>query len=355
MLTKQSCSSLPSPEEFDKYLELSQDIIIPPMSEEDLARTKIVLEKMHVVEKQFPILKLTEGTYKVFQLREAIKRAQRILNDELDYIAVTDITPLWLNGLEEDTRIKYASYMTDLLNRNAIPLTFSSGQDFSVGGLRHINQKSIIEYIEQMTDLSEAARKARIECYISFTIYLERITDGWFRRVQPVTSLKRSAYRSTLKTTWKALSLEDLKKFNAALAKNNYRDYLIALSMFYGIARISDVLELTLDRVDFHKNIIRFPQTKNNIVYERPVDYPESFMKKLADYIASTQEQRKDSNYVFITRKGRPLTRSRINHSFTQASNDANIKHVQPDTMRATWLALSQSYKNIINEVPIED
>ena len=194
--------------------------------------------------------------------------------------------------------------------------------------------------------MSEAAKNARIDCYLSFTAFLERETFGWFQRALPISSRKYCAYRSTLKTSFKALSLAEWKEFCAVLAKNNHRDYLIGLTMFYGVARISDVLSLRLDQVDLQKNIIRFPLKKNNLIIEKPVSYPETFMKKLDLYTTSTQEQRKGSPYLFITRNGKRLTRSRINYSFAHTSEEAKIRPVSPDTIRATWLALNQNKKS---------
>ncbi len=334
----------------------SPDIIILQKNDEQFAQGRILLEELHAKEKQYPILKRTDDSLKLFNLRNAVNRAQYELIEELDYMPITAVIQNWLITLEKNTtQIKYTSYMTDLMDKNIIPTTFADGRAFSIGGLRHINQKSILQYIEHMNDLSKTAKIARIECYTSFSIFLERITNGWFRRALPITSQKRSVYRSTIKTSQKALSLDELKKFNTFLAKNNYRDYLISSTMFYGAVRISDVLTLTLEQIDFSNNIIRFLQYKNKIKYEKPIEYPKTFMKKLNDYIASTQEQRADNNHIFITRNGRSLTRSRLNHSFTNASKEAKIRRVQPDTMRATWLALNQNSINIINEILIEE
>jgi integrase len=328
---------------YDMLKKDDPDIIIMPMSEEQIEKGKKFLEQLHEKEAKYPILKRTDESLKLFGLLKDLNSAHRIFTQELDYLPITAAIQNWLVELHEDTQIRYASYMTDLIKRKAIPSNFASGQEFSVGGLRHIDHKSIIQYIEQMSDLSENAKIARIECYISFTNFLERITFGWFKRALPITSKKYSLYRSSIKTSFKALSLNELIKFSSILAKTNFRDYLVALTMFYGVVRISEVLSLTSDQVDFRKNIIRFPQKRNNIMHEKPVTYPDIFIKQLKEYISSTQTQRGRNNHIFITRKGKPLTRSRINYSFEYASNEAKIKQVSPDSIRATWLWLKQS------------
>ncbi len=343
---------------YDTFKKDDPDIIIMPWSEEQIERSKKFLEQLHAKEAKYPILKRTDDCWKLFRLLLELNASHSRLTQELDFLPITAAIQNWLIELHEVTQMKYASYMTDLIKRKAIPSKFASGQEFSVGGLRHIDHKSIIRYIEQMADLTEAAKIARIECYISFTNFLERITQGWFKRALPISSKKYSLYRSTIKTSFKALSLAEMEKFITLLKKTNYRDYLIALTMFYGVVRISDVLSLTIDQVDFHKNIIRFPHKRNNMMHEKPVTYPVALMKKLKKYITSTQKQRDASNYIFITRNGKQLTRSRINYSFGHVSKETNIKSVSPDSIRATWLALNQSKiseKKLINIIKTDE
>ena len=109
--------------------------------------------------------------------------------------------------------------------------------------------------------------------------------------------------------------------------------------MFQGAKRISEVLGVKLEQVDFENNIIRFRQSKTGgMLKEIPISYPKHFMDELQDYITATNEHRTNA-YVFITRTGKPVTRVRLNYSFEQASNKARMQHkVTPHMLRATWV-----------------
>ncbi len=319
-------------------------------SKEDWDRCTKMIEQMYAEREQYPILNQTSDAVKLFGLSEKVRVALGNLTYKLDFLPIHAAIQNWLTNqsyLNQNIKMKYAHCMTDLLERKAIPSTFANGGKFSVGGLRHIDPKAIIQYIEGLPDLSEQEKIDRIECYIAFTHFLARETHGWFKRTHPINSKTYLAYRSAQKTTFKALSLSEWKKFSTLLAKNNYRDYLVALTIFYGMMRISDVLTLTINQLDLANNRVLFfsgeeDQNRNKIV-EKSAKFPRKFMENLATYITSTHDQRKGSPYLFITKNGKKLTRSRINYAFAHTSKEAHIKQVSPEIIRATWLTLKQS------------
>ena len=139
-----------------------------------------------------------------------------------------------------------------------------------------------------------------------------------------------------------ALTLSEWQRFIDKLSEINTRDSLIARCLLHGAKRISEVISITLEQIDWDKNIIRYKQSKTGGTFrEIPITYPDKFIKEMKSYIDSTAVIRKDSQSIFITRNGKQVTRVRLNYSFEKAGNDAKLKtKVTPHVLRATWVTL---------------
>ena len=160
----------------------------------------------------------------------------------------------------------------------------------------------------------ESSRQVKAAAYISFTSWLNRNTSGWFRKAIPNTQSSPTFYNINDKCKTNALSLSEWYSFIAALGKINQRDALIARAVFQGAKRISEIISVTLDSIDWDKNIINFKQSKNGGTTKFiPINFPQGFMEELKEYIDKTARHRKDSAYVFITNKGNMVTRLRLN------------------------------------------
>lgn len=323
------------------------DIILLPISKdsEDTLdqRTQQQLDRLHKMAKRYPILKETDAFKKMLNLIKKVYCSRDRLIEILELMPLRPVIENWIDSLNGTEQIKYAFYVAFLIDRKIIPSHFASGKEFTVGALRHLAYKSIVNSIEQIDDLKEAKKKVCVECYCSFVKFLDHISLGWFTKGQPYTSKQYSNYRPTIRATFKALSLDEWKKLTAVIAKRNYRDYLITLIMFYGVTRISDVLSLTIDQVDMKLNIIKFRKKKKVGIEERHIEYPPLFMCALKKYIDVTQDKRGKSAHLFITNKGNTVTRSRLNYLLVQASRKAHIKQVSPDSIRATGIDFKQA------------
>ncbi len=248
----------------------------------------------------------------------------------------------WLSNLSISTRRNYAYYMTDMIRRKIVHDSDLHGNVFTVGHFNQVPHELVIDHIKKVADWGEGTKQVRAACYISLTAYLSHISRGWFRRAHPSTlSANPTFYQIRDKCATQALNLGEWSLFINALQDINHRDSLIARCMLQGAKRISEALTLKIDQIDFGKNIIRFRQKKTGgMIKDIPITYPTYFMDEIRNYINSTDEQRKDSQYVFITRTGNPITRSRFNYSFAMASTNAKIKKVTPHMLRATWVTL---------------
>lgn len=335
----------------DELVKLQQenpDVIMISMGDQHLEECRDILRKIKKEEDKFPILKRTDESLELFRMREELNRAQSDFNNRLEFMSIKAAINDWLFTLADGTRLRYAEYMTDMLSRGIIHEDFADGKEFTVGGFRYIRHASVIDYIKNVLDCSERSRQARAACYISFTTYLHHISCGWFIRVRPVDKgVNKTFARLNSKIMAQALSLENWHYFLDVLNEINQRDSLVARCMLYGAHRVSEILNIKADQIDFEKNIIRFARGKDKSL-ELPLAYPAPFMEELRAYMQATEEQRAGSQFVFVTRNGKPLTRSRLNYSFAHASAQVKIEKVTPEILRATWIRFNT--ENIADE-----
>lgn len=335
-------------DELAERQEENPDVKVLPTSDQQFEFAKEHFKKIREEEEKFPVLRRTEESEKLYYLRSELQRQYLNLINTLEYLSLSAAISDWLWRYEPNTRRKYTEYMTDLINHKVIHEFFADGKVFTVGGFRHIRHEQALDYIKKMQDWTEGSRQARAICYISFTSYLHEISNGWFRRVAPADLDEDKAfYRLRPKAISQALNLEDWHRFLDVLDSNNQRDSLIARCMLFGGHRVSEILNIKVDQLYLEKNIIRFARGKNKQL-EWPLIYPPAFIDELKEYIKSTQNHREGSEFLFVTRNGKPLTRSRLNYSFAHASDQAGIAKVTPEILRATWLRFNK--EDVVDE-----
>jgi len=267
-----------------------------------------------------------------------LKKSRAGFIEGIEHMSLSKMIEGWLSNLKAGTRRNYAYYISDLMLRGFIP-------NSTVGFFNKIPHEANIDKIKTISGWSESTRQVYASCYISLTAYLNRISQGWFRRALPSNlASNRTFYQVRDKCATEALTLSEWHRFIDVLEKINLRDSLIAKCMLQGAKRISEVLNVTEDLLDFDKGIIRFAQSKvGGTIRWMPISFPKPFLNALKDYLYLTQNQRSDSNLVFITNQGKKVHRSRLNFSFYKASELAGIKKVTPHVLRASWVTFAKT------------
>lgn len=334
----------PTGKELEEIQKAHPEVTLVPISEEQLESSKEEFKRQQEEEAEFPVLKTTEEGLDLFAAKQELQRSRRSFIEKLEYTPIKVAIGDWLKNLHAETRRNYAYYVTDMMRRKIIPEFDSEGKVFTVGHFNHIPHERMIDYIKTIGDWSEGTRQVRAACYISFTSYLQRISQGWFRKAEASTLASNKTFYSLRdKCETKALTLHEWHRFIASLYKLNERDALIAKTMLQGAKRISEALSLTLDQIDFESRIIHFRQSKTGgTIREIPITYPESFMKELSDYIEKSREYRGESRIVFITSKGKSVYRTQLNATFEKSSLAAKVPRVNPHVLRATWVTLAK-------------
>ena len=314
-------------------INLGNELLIEKETEEEKAQHKKIVQEL---------IAQTPQDLKSFQNQLENRRNQSLLIEALEYTPIKAAIETWLSNLRPGTRQNYGYYMHDMIKRRIIPEFDASGKDFTVGHFRHVPHELVLDYIKKIEGWSEGTRQLHCACYISFTAYLSRISQGWFRRAIPSNlATNPTFFQVREKCATNAMTLSELHRFIKALHCINKRDSLIARTIFHGAKRVSEVLSATLDQIDWEKNIILFQLSKTGgMIKKIPITYPQHYMDELKDYINATDAKRTDGS-IFISRNGKRLTRVRLSYSFEKAGKNAHIKNkVTPHVLRASWVTI---------------
>lgn len=278
-----------------------------------------------------------DSVVELSSLIDEIKRKVSLFNKKLENIPLNAALDYWLSHSGEHG---YVEYIHDLRDNNIIKASFADGKAFTVGGFKLIRHQAAIDCIKNIDGINDKTKKGMIECYISIINYLDSLSYGFFKR--EILS-RPGEYKMSPGAAASTLSFSDWRTFIDMLYEINDRDSIIARLIMLSGKRISEVLALTKDQIDYKENKINFKQGK----HELSIIINEYFMKELKEYVNSTEAQRRNSPTVFITKTGKQVTRARLNYSFAHISSIAGITRVSPETLRAVWLALKQQgYKD---------
>jgi len=334
----------PTQKELENIQQNHPDITIVPINEELFRKGRCEFLDQQKREEEFSVFKTTSAGLDLFAAQQDLMKSRSLFIQKLEYTPIKVAIEDWLKNIHGETSRNYAYYITDMMRRGIIPELDGEGNVFTVGHFNFIPHEKVVDFIKTVESWSEGTRQVRAACYISFTSYLSRISQGWFRKAEPSTLPSNKTFYSVRdKCETRALTLHEWHRFIEALYKINERDALIAKVMLQGAKRISEVLSLTMDQIDFERGVVHFRQSKTGgTIREIPITYPENFRNELKAYVEKTKEQRGESEIVFVTRKGGKVYRTQLNSTFKRASDAAKIPRVTPHVLRASWVTLAK-------------
>jgi integrase/recombinase XerD len=112
-------------------------------------------------------------------------------------------------------------------------------------------------------------------------------------------------------------AVEDL--MNEILHRESYRDYALATVLAYAGLRVSEALDLRLRDVSFEERVLMVGGGEKKKKRKVPVD--ERVMEVLGYYINGNKKLVDSSQYVFGSRQGDRLCRTRVNQIFNKHSD----------------------------------
>ena len=179
-------------------------------------------------------------------LEQALQLKKESVWKNLGAITVKQAVAQWLATLKPLTAKNYTSGIKQLAHYKLIDMKLSL-QLFAL-----INHDAIIDQIKTVPTLSECSKQARAACYIAFTRFLSRRTQGVIPKATPSREgTGKTFYRVRDKVATQAMTRAEWTNFLEELYKLNPRDCLIAKVILQGGKRLSEVLSLTIDKIDF--------------------------------------------------------------------------------------------------------
>lgn len=252
--------------------------------------------------------------------------------DMLSKHTVAEALEWWLATLSKKTATSYRSGMNMLIERRYVVLDMTL-QVFSMQNSDAIIDRIKKESIPGTATWTEATRQARAACYISFTSFLCRRTQGIIKKATPCkegTSKTFFKVRDKVKT--EAMSLSQWMNFLDALSTINTRDYLIAKMILQGGKRVNEVLTLTTDQVKWGKGEITFIQSKTKgTAKETVISYPSTYIESLMEYVGVR------TGLVFVTQSGNRVMIGQLATTFEKAGIKASLPFkITPHVLRAS-------------------
>lgn len=245
----------------------------------------------------------------------------------LSRITVKEAIEDWLQTLTRLTAKNYRSGMNSLIKQRLIYPAMTL-QEFSL-----VNQNTIIDRIKALDQLSECTKQARAACFIAFTRLLSRRSENMIKRAVPCREgTEQTFFKVREKVKTNAMTKREWLAFLKELDKINHRDCLIAKLILQGGKRISEVLSLTADQINFGMREITFNQNKTRgYLKETVITYPDAVMNELKAYLGGR------SGHVFITRHSNPVVATQLTYTFDLAGKRARTHFkVTPHVLRAS-------------------
>lgn len=269
-----------------------------------------------------------QGSGKSISYRDAVNGGTEERWQALAGRTVADAVRAFLESLDNDhTRRAYKAGLEQLAERGLLdPL--ASLQDFALRG-----HNSTLDKIKRVQEWAEDTRQARAACYLSFTGFLSRRSEGLIRKAQPShEGVSKTFYKTRDIVSTPAMDRKQWGRFLDKLDQINHRDGLIARILLQGGKRLGEVLPLETGAIDWELRQITFRQSKTKgREQETIITYPPGFMDALSEYI----DER--TGPVFITRNGKAVQPTQVVRSFKTAGEKAKIGFaVTPHVLRAS-------------------
>ena len=244
----------------------------------------------------------------------------------------------WLNQFDPETQKTYFFSVKKLEEKGLL------NQSQTLETFKELPHEHILDQIKRIPEVEwkETTKQARAAMYLSFTGYLQRLSEG---KIRKAIASKHGATKTFKKVREKVVSeslvQREWLKILDELKKINLRDRLIIEMCLHGGKRISEVLSLRVESIDFETRIVTFLQSKTRgFIKEVRITYPEDFMLQLKNYIGDRQ------GIVFITAWGikKEVSRRQLNRSLKLAAKSAGIeKKISPHVFRTTLITYLRS------------
>lgn len=238
----------------------------------------------------------------------------KFLNDFLIYLSVE-------RGLSKNT---VESYKNDLV-------LFQEFLSKDKKGLKEFSKQDIVDFLEHAKNNAYSAASL-CRFLSSIKAFCRYMLIGKNIEKDPAENLRSPKKWERLP---KALSIEDVRALLNSKAGDpmRFRDSAMIELLYSSGLRVSELVSLKLENVNFEAGFIR---VRGKGSKERVVPINEMTLKKLKKYIKELRPdllKNKHSDFLFVTCRGRGMTRQRFWQTLKERGRQAGIK-LSPHTLR---------------------
>jgi len=271
-----------------------------------------------------------------FSYREVLEMSQEIAWKQMSSITLLHALNKWTPSLSKHTAVSYSNGMKILESRGIIDLNMTL-QSFSM-----VKHPIVLRKIAQMP-YSPATLQARASCYISFTRFLHKMTDGLINiAVADRTGVDRTFFKLRDKIKTEALEENQYQALFKQLSEDgNNRERLIASLLLQGGKRISEVLNLNVEDIIWEKKMIRFKHSKTRkmekVTY---ITIPDHLLGDLRNLVG-----KRVKGPAFISKYGTRISYGMVTHILKRAAKRIGLEKICTHMFRATCVTMLKAHK----------
>lgn len=251
---------------------------------------------------------------------DRIKSAHRTFNELLDGVSIQSALDWWKTEMEESPEVRFEMVLEIYQHLQSLIDSKVIEKRWDVDTLNH-NQKYMLTRLVENSGWEEDEKNTKLQALMSFINFLHEQTNGHISRLQAPPELKiQSAIRAS---SPKTLTLKEWWVFRDELEKISRRDALVAKLLVNTARTLSEVLDLTVDDLNFSKNLrITYRKGKESFT----VQTDAAIANEMQEYLKDSKSHRNNkTKYLFVTSKGNQVYRTHFTKVFEKAGANANL------------------------------
>ncbi|MFW6030595.1 MAG: tyrosine-type recombinase/integrase, partial [Halanaerobiales bacterium] len=256
------------------------------------------------------------------------------VNNFRKYLAVEKgYSPLTIKEYTHDLKLLY-DYLID---------KYDYDSDFNVESVGKFEIAEFLGDIILVEDNSPVTRNRKLYAIRSFFKYLQK------NEVIPKNpTLTIEASKTEIRSEPIYMKLDDARRYIEAIMKydsiNKLRDLAIVKLFLYAGLRVSEMVNLNIDDIEFENNSVKFFGKGNK---ERTLPLHEDVINAIEDYFMERKridiKSKKDEDALFISRHGRRINVRTIQLLVKKYARLAGVKNagkITPHKLRHTFASL---------------
>ena len=266
------------------------------------------------------------------------------LNDYILYLRVVkNCSQRTVNEYYSDIRLflKYIRIMKDL-NYSHETIYNVSIKDFNITLLKDLTLHDFYEYIFYLADERDNNEKSRARKTSSLKSFFNYLTNNvHLLETNPIANIEMPTQKKSIP---KFLSLEESLKLLSSIDSNNYkRDYCIITLFLYCGMRLSELVGINKNDIDFTEKRLRLLGKGNK---ERIVYLNNACIDSLKEYLNSRENPPSEPQALFLSKFNKRISKRRVQQIVENALKNANLDGLGYSTHKLRHTAATLMYQH---------